>query len=198
MSVLTLVRDWWRSVYDKWFSRHETAGTDAAPQVTGAEAPAKTQAMDQVPAVAAPVKKRSYVPRQKTLHDLLSNIEHSFESIGCPTKWKWAHTSKDTVIALRKLGPHVSDYIPKDDLSDLHIDPSGKKWSALMFVSYPRTERREGVMSPVFSYAFLLRKAPWFVQQNSGGAIYECGAAWRDSDDELFWGIIYLTPRSSR
>jgi len=66
-----------------------------------------------------------------------------------------------------------------------------------MFAAYATKHDVEhcakGYMYPAFSYAVLLKKAPWCVEQKTGGAIYECGAAWRDKHNKLTWGNWYVS-----
>jgi len=136
------------------------------------------------------VEKKPRVARQKTLQKMLGGIEYVFESVGLPTEWAWAHTSKDTIIALRKLGPHISKIPPIGDLdSRIKLKTLDGKWGALMFVAYEKQEKHKGFMNPVFCYSVLLKKAPWYVgRHNKKLPIFECGASWRDENDKLFWG----------
>ncbi len=142
------------------------------------------------------VSKRKHTPRAKTLKELLANVEGAFEAVGLPSDWEWSHTVKDTVIALRKLGPHWSGNYRLEKLppADEIRVPTGK-WNGLMFCAYERMGIADAEwMVPAFSYASKLKKAPWFVEQRTGGFIYECGAAWRDlKTNKLVWGNWYVS-----
>jgi len=178
-TVVNMIKKVWHSLWD------------SQPEFTF-----NRQPFSPIESVSTPKKPR--VKRAATLRQLLDDIGRSFETVGCPTHWGWSHTCKDTVIALRRLGPHISYdmeigkyFLSKSEIS---ADALKGKSSALMFVSYPRPEdEQKNTMDCVFSYALLLKKSPWCVAKHPGKAIYECGAAWQDGKDKkLIWGNWYI------
>ena len=181
-TVVNMIKKVWHSLWDTQpeftFNRQPFDTPYASPTTAS-------------PPVVTPIDKKPRVKRAATLRQLLDDIERSFETVGCPTHWGWSHTCKDTVIALRRLGPHISadTKIGKYFLSrsEISADALKGKSSALMFVSYPRPEdEQKNTMDCVFSYALFLKKSPWCVAKHPGKAIYECGAAWQDGKDKKF------------
>lgn len=192
--ILSFVGIVWRLMFpaksDFHFSRQpfESPLTPPIP-ITPPALPAPTITP---PPIAAPTKKPR-IARAKTMQKMLENIEHAFDSIGLPTDWAWAHTAKDTIIALRKIGPHVTAKPPTVMLNDPRIKTLDGKWGSLMFVAYEKIKVKDEFMEPVFCYAVLLKKAPWYVAKSNGRSIFECGAAWRDNEtNKLFWGNWYV------
>jgi hypothetical protein len=139
-------------------------------------------------------ERKPRVERRKTLKRMLDNIEFAFESVGLPTHYGWSHTAKDTIIALRKLGAHISPIKRVIDIdSPAKIETLDGKWNALMFVADEKHKIEDGLMGLVFSYAIALRKAPWYVVNKANLPVYECGAAWRTPTGKLCWGNWYVT-----
>ena len=190
-AVVNMIKKVWHSLWDSQpeftFNRQPFDTPYVSPPI--ASPPTAS------PPVVAPVDKKPRVKRAATLRQLLDSVEHSFEAVGCPTHWGWSHTCKDTVIALRRLGPHIgTEFAHTITRTKLSATALAGKASALMFVSYPKTEGvPDNWMDSVFSYALVLKKSPWYVSKHPGKAIYECGAAWKsEKNKKLLWGNWYI------
>lgn len=140
------------------------------------------------------IEKKKRKNHKKTLVDLLENIEFAFDSIKMPTKWAWSHTHPDTVIGLRKIGPHIrSTYSAEKWEPQTKLKTLNGKWASMMFVAYKNYDRDDGYLSAAFSYAVLCKKPPYYVSNPLHLTIYECGGAWRDKDEKrIMWANWYV------
>ena len=188
--------NWLTKIY-KYFKRRffSATVTDLSPLETqGADvsmvAPlAHTESV--VPLLPKRIERKN---RRKTLNYMLDNLDACFKNIGMPNTWEWAIPSKDTLVGLRKMGPHISE---KKKSEFLERSPKIKtldgSFGGLMFVAYElREEEKNELMPLAFVYALLLSKPPWYVSYDKSLKVFECGGAWKSKHGKLVWSNWYV------
>jgi hypothetical protein len=129
---------------------------------------------------------------RKTLSELLDNVEEAFELASLPLEKRRFQMARETLTALRRIGPWVPYGSPWNDehmaAARAALDWGAvDKWPALFYLSRGEKhehkdglDAKEGPFGVIASaYGIRLQKAPWDVRSRIPGPVYEFGLAYR-------------------